>query len=316
MSADTNPIAPFIANRGFLLLDGGLSTELERQGADLDHELWSSAVLLNDPGVLIAAHRAFLEAGADVISTGTYQASEAGFQRAGLNAAEAREQMAGAVRLAVDERDRFFAGQGAGGLRPLVAASLGPYGACLHDGSEYHGQYQIGFDQLKDFHRPRIEVLAQGGADLFAFETIPSLEEARALVELLEEFPRIQCWLSFSCRDGEHVSHGERFADCAALARSRSQILAIGVNCTAPENVAPLLRSAAEAVAPLVVYPNSGETWNAQLQQWQGDACETMDVALWHKLGARLIGGCCRTTSADIARLRSILEQHVSNGLA
>lgn len=315
MNAHANPITPFLARRGYLLLDGGLSTELERHGANLDHELWSSAVLLETPQVMISAHRAFLEAGADVISTGTYQASEAGLQRAGLGAAEARELMIAAVKLAVDERDRFWAEQGTEGLRPLVAASLGPYGACLHDGSEYHGDYDITYRQLMDFHRPRIEILAQGGADLFALETIPSMEEAWALVELLREFPDIQAWLSFSCRDGNHVSHGEVFAECAALADSTDQVIAVGVNCTAPENVAPLLRSASGVKTPLAAYPNSGETWNADLQQWKGDACGTMDVALWHHLGARLIGGCCRTTARDIGRLGSVLEEGIQTPL-
>ena len=305
-----NPLAPFLENNGFVMLDGGLSTQLEQLGANMEGELWTSRVLLEQPELLCQAYRQFLENGADVISTATYQASVAGFTRAGLAPDKAGDLMREAVRLAVSVRDEFWAvpENRAGRLRPLVAASLGPYGACLHDGSEYHGNYGIGLDKLIEFHRPRIRALAGAGADLFAFETFPSLLEAQAIFKLLPEFPDQSAWISFSCRDNLHVAHGEPFADCAALAAQQDQVVAVGINCLPPENVPGLLQSASPGGLPLAVYPNSGEYWDAQAQQWRGQACDEMDVAGWYRLGARLIGGCCRTHSKDIQQMRASLQ--------
>jgi len=313
-----NPLAPFVRQFGFAMLDGGLSTELERQGADLDDPLWTSRVLLDDPDRIRAMHRAFLASGADVIATVTYQASVDGFMRAGLDRDAARAIMRSAVEIAVDERERFWSDSAnrAGRLRPLVALSLGPYGACLHDGSEYHGNYPAGGAGLRDFHRRRLEVLADTPADLVAFETIPSLEEAEALLDVLPRFPELQAWISFSARDGAHVAHGEPFAECAARVAKCPQVLAVGVNCTAPQNVAPLLATAAGVSIPLVAYPNSGEKWDARAQRWRGDACDAMDVVAWLRLGARLIGGCCRTGASDIAKMKTALRDAVDSGLS
>lgn len=291
------------------MLDGGLSTQLEQLGANLEGELWTTRVLLEEPGLLARAHHQFLEAGADVIATATYQASAGGLQRAGVGEDRAGKLMGEAVCLAVATRDEFWssAKNRAGRLRPLVAASLGPYGACQHDGSEYHGNYGLGLQELIDFHRPRIAALEGAGADLFAFETFPSLLEARAVFALLPEFPGLRAWISFSCSDDRHVAHGETFAECARLAAEQSQVLAVGINCLAPQDVSVLLASATGSGLPLAVYPNSGEYWDADAQQWLGQACGDMEVAEWHRLGARLIGGCCRTTAKDIAGMRSKL---------
>ena len=306
-----NPLAPFFEHQGFAMLDGGLSTQLERVGADLEGELWTSRVLIERPDLVALAHRQFLEGGADVLATATYQASVEGFMRAGLSREQAEEQIREAVLIAIRVRDEFWMepSNRAGRLRPLVAASLGPYGACQHDGSEYHGNYGLDKAALSDFHRPRLELLADCGADLFAFETFPSLLEAEAIFDLLPEFPGIRGWISFSCRDEVHVAHGESFAECAARAAENRQILAAGVNCTDPANLESLLASAVDSGIPLAAYPNSGEFWDADAQQWRGQACASMDVVGWHRQGARLIGGCCRTTAADISLMRAALEK-------
>ena len=306
-----NPLAPFFEKQGFAMLDGGLSTQLERVGAELEGELWTSRVLIERPDLVALAHRQFLEGGADLLATATYQASVEGLMRAGLSQDKAGEQIREAVRIAVRVRDEFWMkpSNRAGRLRPLVAVSLGPYGACQHDGSEYHGNYGLDKASLIGFHRPRLELLADCGADLFAFETFPSLLEAEAIFDLLPEFPGIRGWISFSCRDPLHVAHGETFQECAARAAKNSQILAVGVNCTDPANLASLLASASGTGIPLAAYPNSGEYWDAKAQQWRGQAWASMDVAGWHRLGARLIGGCCRTTAADIRLMRTVLEQ-------
>lgn len=305
-----DPISSLLNAQGFAMLDGGLATEMEARGADLDHFLWSARMLVERPELVRAVHYDYLAAGADIIATSTYQASFDGFERAGYDREQGAGLMRQSVELALAARESFWSDEArrAGRLRPLVAASIGPYGACLHDGSEYHGEYGVGRQALRDFHRERLEVLAETGADLFAFETIPSRAEAEVLVELLADYPEWCAWLSFSCRDGERVAHGEPFADCAALARDCPQLVAVGVNCTAPDFIGNLLDAAAGLETPLVVYPNSGERWIAEDNRWEGDGGRGLDAAGWFRHGARLVGGCCRTGPEDIRNMRLELE--------
>jgi len=306
----TDLIESFLRRQGYVVLDGGLATELEKHGADLTHFLWSARVLAEAPDIIRAVHLDYLQAGADVIATATYQASFGGFERAGFAAEQARHLMRLSVDLAQQARDQFWADPAnrEGRMRPLVAASIGPYGACLHDGSEYHGNYGVSRQKLRDFHRPRLDILAQTPADLFAFETIPSREEAEVLVELMEEYPGWTAWLSFSCRDGACVSHGEPFAECAALADESDQIVAVGINCTPPQYVSALLESAGSVHTPLIVYPNSGEHWIADENRWSGEECSGFPVNDWYARGARVLGGCCRTGPDDIRELRAALQ--------
>ncbi len=304
-----NPLQPFLIRQGFVMLDGGLATEMEKHGADLDDDLWSAKMLIEAPELIRQVHTDFLVAGADVIATATYQASFDGFKNAGYSAGKAEQLMRLSVDLAVLARETFWAETPTRHqrLRPLVAASIGPYGATLHDGSEYHGNYNLSKQELIDFHRPRMKVLADSDADLLAFETIPSMLEAEALLELLSEFPEKHAWLSFSCRDGARVSHGELFSDCIHLAAQSEQIVGAGLNCTAPEFVTSLLDSVNDAPVPLVVYPNSGEQWNADGNRWTGDHCHDISVREWYQKGARVLGGCCRVSTDAIANMRADL---------
>jgi homocysteine S-methyltransferase len=306
-------LEPFLEKQGFVMLDGGLATEMENRGANLDDELWSAKMLIESPELIEKVHHDFLRAGADIIATATYQASFEGFANAGYVRDHAESLMQLSVDLAVLARETFWSDfrNHRGRIRPLVAASIGPYGACLHDGSEYHGNYGLSHQELVDFHRPRMQVLAGTDADLFAFETIPSLLEAEALLELMQEFPEKTACLSFSCRDGEYVSHGERFSDCAARVSESGQILAVGINCTAPQHISSLLGSTDGLQIPLAVYPNSGEEWSAEDQSWSGMVCADMPVTKWYDLGARILGGCCRTSAEHIGIMRQALKQHV-----
>jgi len=306
-------IDSYIRRQGFVVLDGGLATELEQRGADLKHFLWSARVLAEAPDLLGQVHQDYLSAGADVIATATYQASFEGFQQAGFEPGQGEDLMRLSVELAAWAREQFWSSveNRAERLPPLIAASIGPFGACQCDGSEYHGNYGVGRQKLLDFHRPRMDILADTQADLFAFETIPSQEEAEVLLQLLGDYPGKQAWLSFSCRDGERVSHGERFADCAALADTSGQVVAVGINCTAPQYVSGLLETARDVRTPLVVYPNSGEHWIAAEKCWSGHECSAFPVRDWYERGARLIGGCCRTGPGDIRGIRQELTKIV-----
>lgn len=309
-----NPLQPFLDEQGFAMLDGGLATEMEARGADLDHFLWSARMLAESPDLVHDVHYDYLAAGADIVATATYQASFGGLEKAGFERSEAERLMRLSVDLALQARDAFWSQLDLreGRLRPLVAASIGPYGACLHDGSEYHGNYGVEREALRDFHRERLDLLADTPADLFAFETIPSQLEAEVLIELLADYPGKCAWLSFSCRDGVQVCHGEAFADCAALADAAEQVVAVGVNCTAPQHIDSLLKAVRGLRTPRVVYPNSGERWFAGESRWAGQGCRGLTAAAWYELGARLIGGCCRTGPEDIRLMRAELTKVVN----
>ncbi len=317
------PIGAFLEQRPFMILDGALATELERRGADLRDPLWSARCLIERPEMIEAVHTDYFKAGADVATTATYQATFEGFARRGIEREAAAELMRRAVELAVAARDRFWRieqhraeDNRVDRLRPLVAASIGPYGAMLADGSEYRGHYAASDLELADFHRPRLEVLATSPADLIAFETIPSLREALVLAELLKEFPQLTAWMSFSCRDGHHDSEGEDIAACAGALRPYTQVAAVGVNCTDPRFVGELLtRMATETDRPLVAYPNSGEHYDPTDKSWSGGTgqpCFADLAADWFDAGARLIGGCCRSTPADIKAIRE--RQSIRDG--
>lgn len=306
-----NPIASILDNYSLFVIDGALATELERRGCDLKDELWSAKILLEQPEQIKAVHLDYFRAGADCAITASYQATIEGFAKRGLNEAEAIALIKKSVELAREARDEFWANPGnrASRPRPLVAASVGPYGAFLADGSEYRGNYGLTKEELINFHRPRMKALVEAGADILACETIPSLTEALALAELLKEFPNISAWFSFTGRDGRHVSEGQLFSDCVKDLQAHPQVAALGINCTSPTYIPSLIREGRKATEkPMLVYPNSGETYDASKNDWNGDpVLESFgkQAREWYAAGARLIGGCCRTTPEDIRVIAS-----------
>ena len=311
-----DPLRPFLKAQGVVILDGALATELENRGADLRDELWSAKLLMEDPASIRRLHFDYFAAGADVAISASYQASFEGFARRGRSRKQSAALMQRSVRLAQEARDQFCElmprrSDGTGRLRPLVAASIGSFGASLADGSEYRGDFDLSKPALKEWHRPRLEALLAANPDLLACETIPCLREGEALVELLGEYGRTPAWLSFSCRDAAHVSHGEPFATCVALADSCPAIVAIGLNCTSPRYVLPLLQSARTITGkPLVCYPNSGERWDITAKCWAAESRPkefAAQATFWRAAGAQLIGGCCRTSPMDIRDMRSLL---------
>ena len=298
-----------------LVLDGGLATELEADGFDLNHPLWSARVLLSAPDAIRAVHARFLEAGADCIVTASYQASFAGLSRHGLGDREAERVIRFAVELAVSERDRFWRDPAnrAGRRRPLVAASVGPYGAFLADGSEYRGDYRVDEAGLARFHERRLVTLAGSGADLLAVETIPSIQEVRVLGRLLDGLRDAPpAWVAFCCRDGAHLADGTPVAEAAASVGRSAGVFAVGVNCTAPRHLAALIpKIPAASGKPVVAYPNGAGRYDAARKVWEipDDPPDLARLAPeWRRLGAALIGGCCRTGAADIRAIRTALN--------
>ena len=305
-----NPIRPFLDQQGVLILDGGLATQLEARGADLHDPLWSAKLLLENPALIQQVHLDYFWAGADCAITASYQATIPGFMRRGLTEAQAIKLLKLTVQLAQTARDEFWrVQQGAEGrIRPLVAASIGPYGAYLANGAEYTGDYDLDEEGLVAFHRPRWEILAESEADLLACETIPSLTEARALTQLLRVTPNRYAWLSFSCRDGRSLSDSTPITECVALLEKMEQVAAIGINCTAPRFIPELISQLfAITQKPIIVYPNSGEHYDPITKRWHGLSIPAEFGTYsreWRKGGAAIIGGCCRTGPEHIRQIR------------
>ncbi|MDQ0677273.1 homocysteine S-methyltransferase [Arthrobacter pascens] len=301
-----------------LTVDGALATELEAHGCNLEDPLWSAKVLLEQPQLVKRVHQDYFRAGANVAITASYQATPQGFARRGIAEEAALELVALSVRLADEARREHLAeNPDAGPL--LIAGSVGPYGAYLADGSEYRGDYILSRKEFLEFHRPRIAALVEAGADFLACETLPSLPEAEALLALMKEFD-VEGWLSFTLRDGRHISDGTPLGQVAELFGEEPLVVAIGVNCVPLELVSPALDALGKATGtPLIAYPNSGETYDAVTKTWgpaasgdhlagpggQQPASLAEGTAVWRELGARLLGGCCRTTPEDITAVAS-----------
>lgn len=290
-----------------VVIDGGLSTQLARLGQDTSGLLWTGRVLLESPQAITRAHADFVAAGADVVISASYQVSRRGFVSSGLTPQQADAALsastAAARRATADGHAR-------------VAASVGPYGAILHDGSEYRGNYGLTRQQLVDFHRERLDVLVASGPDLLAIETIPDAREAEALVEVLADHPDLPAWMTFSAADGRHLCAGQEIDEAVAIAASAGSVIAVGINCTDPVFVTDLIGGAAAAGLPVVVYPNAGGDWDPVDGRWHGERSGGAEPGMafadrlvreWRAAGAAAIGGCCGTDARSISRIAALL---------
>lgn len=296
------------AGQKVLLLDGGLASHLETLGENIDHALWSARCLECNPGIIARAHGDYFAAGANVAITASYQAHFDGFRQLNVDEGAALQLMRRSVGLA---REHCAA---CGGVPRLVAGSVGAYGASLHNGAEYTGDYpDMDVEKLKEWHRPRAEALIAAGCDVLACETIPCLLEARALVLLLGELQH-PAWLTFSCNSSSLVCSGEKLEACILATRESPFVVGVGVNCTPPEHVADLIQVCTGAKRPeqhVVVYPNAGGDWDGEVHEWRGGLGSGASrfaqlAAEWAALGADCIGGCCRTTPETISALRDV----------
>jgi homocysteine S-methyltransferase len=293
---------------GPVVIDGGLATQLEAQGHSLNSALWSARLLHDNPNAIIEAHMAFFAAGARVATTASYQASIGGFIRVGMSRSQSEQLIRRSVRLAEQARATFEDDH-----ERWIAGSIGPYGAALADGSEYRGGYALSVAELREWHRPRIELLSEAGVDILALETIPCLAEAEALIAEIEGTGQ-PCWLSMTCA-GSRTRAGEPAIEAFSLATSIDEIIAVGINCIDPADASELVRSASRVSGkPVVVYPNSGEGWDAEARAWLGPATfQTDGVVDWISGGARLVGGCCRVGPTDIKAIHDLVTRQGLN---
>jgi len=319
-----DPLQPFLAYQRFVMLDGGSATELERRGADIKDILWSSKMLIENPDLIQLVHEDYVRAGADIITACSYQASFEAFEKKGINHQEAKHLFELSIKLAKRAVENVWCrikdGIDSGGtsvsmckhrLKPLVAASLGPYGS--YEGSEFIGNYGKTVEELTNFHRPKLSAVLSAEPDLILFETIPCAnEELEAIISLLKEpkFMNVPTIISFSCQDGQRTCCGEFIEEAIKETNKVNNVLAAGFNCTSPIYVADLVTRAKKvSQKPIIVYPNSGETWNKDTYCWENKPVEAFWTKSkeWYIRGARIFGGCCRTTPHDIQQMRALL---------
>jgi len=294
---------PFTARTEQFIIDGGLSTQLERRGHNLADPLWTARTLLEYPDDIRAAHMDFIHAGAEVIITASYQVSTQGFRAAGLSESDADHALTASIEVARAAVNAVEAPR-----HIHVAASVGPYGAITHDGAEYRGQYGLSRQELVNFHASRIGVLASANPDLFAIETIPDIDEINALAEVLDD--SIPSWVSITAQNATHLWSGHTIEDAVASIERVPGVQAIGVNCTDPRHVTEILRTMRSRTdLPLITYPNAGGAWDPQTSAWS-DAPRNITAMAdeWREAGAMGIGGCCGTDAHAIATLASALS--------
>lgn len=301
---------PFASFSLPLLIDGGLSNQLEGQGYELDHPLWTAKLLENAPQAIVQAHLAYLEAGAQCITTASYQASFPGLVEAGYSKHQAKLLILKSVSLAQEAIHQYLIGK-ASKKRPLIAASIGPYGAYLADGSEYRGDYGISDESLHHFHQERIQLLDGSNADILACETIPGIQEASVLSKILSGVNK-PAWVSFSCKNDTQLNDGSNIQKLVSIFRDHPKVFALGVNCTRPEYITGLIRQMkmAKIDKEIIVYPNSGETYQVKSKSWLASTKTKSYLEMtkeWISSGAQLIGGCCRIGPKQISQMQKAM---------
>ncbi|HRU65564.1 MAG TPA: homocysteine S-methyltransferase [Spirochaetota bacterium] len=309
-----NYIKNILKEYPFVILDGALATELERAGFKLKSRLWSAKLLSENPDAIKNIHLSYLEAGADCITTASYQATIDGFVSEGFTVKEAKKLIQSSVTLALKSIDEFIEkNQLTYRPYPFIAASIGCYGAYLANGSEYSGNYTLTFADYRNFYESRIELLHEAGANFLAFETFPRLDEALAVAEIMKSYNNIHYWISFTAKDKKSIPDGKLFSDCVKALFAYENLAAVGINCSDPEFISSLIEEAnTDTTIPIIVYPNSGEIFDTTCNCWtKQERCVDFSIASqeWYNKGARLIGGCCRTTPEDIKKISNFRKR-------
>ena len=304
-----------ISKQKLTVVDGAMATQLEARGCNINDELWSAKMLAERPELIEAVHYDYFEAGADIGISASYQATVPGFMKKGFSREESERLIKSSMELLIKARERYQKKHPERDCL-VAAAAIGPYGAYLADGSEYRGDYKVAPDVVEAFHRERMALLLEAGAEIFACETLPCLWEAEIILKIANEM-KMPSWFSFSCRDYKHISDGTPIADCAARLDKEEYVKAIGINCTYPEYLSELIQNIrAVSTKPVIVYPNRGEEYDPVNKVWLGTkngksfGCW---AEKWYEDGASVIGGCCRTTPEDIKEVSAFRDRLMKN---
>ena len=295
-----------------VVLDGAMSTPLERLGADTNNDLWTAKALIDNEELVYEVHKMYFEAGADLIITDTYQANVQAFEKVGYSEKEARNLIKKAVKIAQKARDDY---ENRTGKHNYIAGTIGPYGAYLANGSEYRGDYELSTKEYQQVHLPRIEELVNAEVDILAIETQPKLDEVLAILELLKEkYPQQKVYVSYTLSDDDTISDGTPLPRAIHALEDYSQVIAVGINCVKLELVEPALKNMKEITDKhLIVYPNSSAVYDPKSKTWsQPKTSATFEELIpnWYEAGARIIGGCCTTGPKEIKAVAYFIKRN------
>ena len=295
-----------------VVLDGAMSTPLERLGADTNNDLWTAKALIDNEELVYEVHKMYFEAGADLIITDTYQANVQAFEKVGYSEKEARNLIKKAVKIAQKARDDY---ENRTGKHNYIAGTIGPYGAYLANGSEYRGDYELSTKEYQQFHLPRIEELVNAEVDILAIETQPKLDEVLAILELLKEkYPQQKVYVSYTLSYDDTISDGTPLPRAIHALEDYSQVIAVGINCVKLELVEPALKNMKEITDKhLIVYPNSSAVYDPKSKTWsQPKTSATFEELIpnWYEAGARIIGGCCTTGPKEIKAVADFIKRN------
>lgn len=205
-----NLLKKIIQKQKVLILDGALGTQMQNHGFDIKDSLWSAKFLDTNPNAIKLVHKEYLEAGADCIITSSYQASLEGFLEKGFSEKKANELICSSIKIAKDTRDEFWENYKKNDrLKPLVASSIGPFGAYLANGAEYSGDYKINEKELYSFHEKRLDTIMNMSPDIIACETIPIFSEVKILSKLLEKYEKTASWICISAKNDQLTNAGD-----------------------------------------------------------------------------------------------------------
>lgn len=308
-----NLLKKFLEKQNALILDGALGTQMQNHGFNINDSLWSAKFLDENPDAIKLVHKEYLEAGADCIISSSYQASLEGFLEKGFNEEKATHLISSSIKIAKDTRDEFWESyKNSDRLKPLIAASIGPYGAYLANGAEYSGNYEISEEKLSSFHEKRLDTIMQMHPDIIACETIPLFSEVKILSKLLEKYEHTTSWICLSAKNENLTNAGDNIEEVISWLNTQKHIDAIGINCTAPQYISALIKKIKRISDKLIViYPNGGSAYNPISKIWESSLTDPEEFAkmafLWNSLGADIIGGCCETTPKEIKKIREYL---------
>ncbi|CAI2635763.1 MULTISPECIES: homocysteine S-methyltransferase [Apilactobacillus] len=299
-----NKVNNWINQQDHILIDSSMSTGLEERGLKLNSNLWTAAALESHEDLIVDVHKKYFDAGSSMTTTNTYQASVPGLVKAGYSENQAIALIKKAVELADRGRN-----ESTNPNPKWLLGGVGPYGAFLANGSEYTGDYSLTDEEYIAFHEGRIKAMVEAGIDVLILETLPNINELKAITEYTKQFD-IPVIVAASLRDKSHLADGSSLIEVASFLESQEHVIAYGLNCTKPQLVTPalkVLKQSHPTHKPFIAFPNSGATYNPEIKEWNHDdlSFEEFDelIAQWFNLDLKFVGGCCCMTEEQ--------EQHI-----
>ena len=287
------------------LLDGSMSFPMEQLGYNLKNKLWTGKALINNPDLIKDIHKGYIDAGADFISTSTYQISFDRLKNMGYQSEEIKKIFQKSVDIVKDAIEESKLKK-----EIKIVGSFGPYASYDPEASEYIGEYDSTDIEIKKFHLNNIRIIEETDLDIILYETIPCLREIKILSEALSHSTK-EIWISITCNEEMEFRDGSSFKDACEIISKIEKITTMGINCFSPllvKKAIDLLKKYSNK--KILIYPNSGEIYNPKERFWTGNnEFNNSMIKNWLSLYPDIIGGCCRIGYDDIKKMRVEIDK-------